>query len=68
MKNKLQSNLIGRFITLTDDTSNKSYCIVAVWLPDADRTPSIALESVNAFGRSIGGPIIISYLDAITFQ
>jgi hypothetical protein len=62
MKN-LHTSLLGRIVTLTDDTTNRPYVIVAVWLTDgAHTTPSIALESVNQFGKSVGGPIVTCFL------
>lgn len=61
MKN-LQTNLLGRSVNLTGDTTNRLYSVVAIWLADGDKTPSVAIEQVNTFGRPIGGPIVTAHL------
>jgi len=67
MKN-LQSNLLGRLVTVTDDTANRPYSIVAIWLPDGQKTPFVALEPVNQFGKSTGGALVTADLTQITIR
>jgi len=65
---KLQTSLLGRIVTLSGDTTNRPYVIVAIWLADGTNMPSVALESVNQFGKSIGGPIATCCLTYVVFQ
>lgn len=67
MKN-LHTTLVGRFVTLTDDTTNRPYLIVAIWLGTSCDTPSVALEACNQFGKSIGGPIVTAPLTDLSIQ
>jgi hypothetical protein len=52
----LFTSLLGRFVTLTSDTTNRPYVIVAIWL---EEFPVVALEALNSFHRPVGGPLVI---------
>ena len=67
MKN-LHTSLLGRIVTLTGDTSNKPYGIVAIWLVDGSHMPSVALEPMNLFGKSTGGSVVTAHLTDVSFR
>ena len=64
----LHTSLLGRTVNLTGDTTNRPYSVVAVWLPEGDKTPSVCLEAANQFGKSIGGQLVTASLTDIGTQ